>query len=267
VLLKEGKIVKKIWMAFVVVLLVVFTVNAEVNKEELFSRIAQKYAGIQDMSGRYEMNMSMMGSMMKMPASFWKKGDKMRMDMSFSQPGMPKPMEMSMLMDSEKIIQYQKTLNTVMTVDMSKLPEELRNSMKQQTGVFDAKMIQTLQSVIEEVEVIEKNRDGKNFYLIKINNTEKIRDMMSIPGVQQNTQQFFKKVSMWVNRDSLLLEKMEIYGEDSNTPGMWIDFLEFKTDSIPDSVFNLNIPKDAKVMDMTDMVKNMAGAMKQSGSK
>lgn len=244
------------------VLCTTFVLNAEVNKEEFFTRMAQKYVGMQEVSGKYEMNMLMMGSVMKIPATFWKKGDKMRMDMVISQPGMPKPMEQVILMDGEKIIQYQKMFNTVMTIDLSKLPAEMREQMKQkQMFMLDANTMNNFKTMLDKVEVAEKVRDGKNFYLITINDLEKIGEMISMPGGQQNTQQLFKKSLMWIHQDSLFPEKVELYG-DSDTPGIWIDFLELKTDSVNASVFNFDIPKDAKVMDITDMVKNMAESLK-----
>jgi hypothetical protein len=154
-------------------------------------------------------------------------------------------------------------LNTVMTIDLSKLPEEMRNQVKQQqSGMLSENTLKNLQSVLDSVEVVEKVRDGKNFYLITMDDIEKIGNMISMPGgQQQNTQQMFKKALIWVGKDSLYMERMELFGE-ADTPGMWIDFLEFKTDSIPDSVFKLDIPVDAKTMDMTDMIKNMAESMR-----
>ncbi len=239
-----------------------FVLNAEVNKEEFFTRISQKYEGLQEISGKYEINMPMMGSIMKIPASFWKKGDKMRMDMTISQPGMPKPMEQSVLMDGEKITQYQKAFNTVMTIDLNKLPPEMKAQMKkQQMFMMDAGTMNNYKNMLDSVDVEEKVRDGKNFYLVTVKDIDKTGGMFSMPGGQQSPQQMFKKSLMWIHRDSLLPGKMELYGE-GDTPGIWIDFLDLKTDSIPASIFKLAIPADAKTMDITDMVKNMSESMK-----
>ena len=239
-----------------------FVLNAEVNKEEFFTRISQKYEGLQEISGKYEINMPMMGSIMKIPASFWKKGDKMRMDMTISQPGMPKPMEQSVLMDGEKITQYQKAFNTVMTIDLNKLPPEMKAQMKkQQMFMMDAGTMNNYKNMLDSVDVEEKVRDGKNFYLVTVKDIDKTGGMFSMPGGQQSPQQMFKKSLMWIHKDSLLPGKMELYGE-GDTPGIWIDFLDLKTDSIPASIFKLAIPADAKTMDITDMVKNMSESMK-----
>jgi len=253
---------KKLFAVCMMALCTSFVLNAEVNKEEFFTRISQKYEGLQEISGKYEINMPMMGSIMKIPASFWKKGDKMRMDMTISQPGMPKPMEQSVLMDGEKITQYQKAFNTVMTIDLNKLPPEMKAQMKkQQMFMMDAGTMNNYKNMLDSVDVEEKVRDGKNFYLVTVKDIDKTGGMFSMPGGQQSPQQMFKKSLMWIHKDSLLPGKMELYGE-GDTPGIWIDFLDLKTDSIPASIFKLAIPADAKTMDITDMVKNMSESMK-----
>ncbi len=256
-------ILKKVFLSWIAVICAAGLLNAEVNKKELFTRIAQKYAGMQEFSGKYEINMQMMGT-----ASFWKKGDKIRIDMVVSQPGMPKPMKINVLIDGEKIIQYQKMLNTVMVIDLNKLPEKMKNQIKQQqSGMVNANTIKDLESTIDKLVVEEKTRNGKNFYLITINDVGKIKSMISMLGGQQNPQQMFKikKALLWIGKGSLFMERMELFGE-TKTPGMWMDLLEFRTDSIPDSVFKLDIPNDAKIMDITDMIKNMAESMKGSAA-
>ncbi len=256
-------ILKKVFLIWIAVVCAAGFLNAEVNKKELFTRIAQKYAGMQEFSGKYEINMQMMGT-----ASFWKKGDKIRIDMVVSQPGMPKPMKINVLIDGEKIIQYQKMLNTVMVIDLNKLPEKMKNQIKQQqSGMVNANTIKDLESTIDKLVVEEKTRNGKNFYLITINDVGKIKSMISMLGGQQNPQQMFKtkKALLWIGKGSLFMERMELFGE-TKTPDMWIDLLEFRTNSIPDSVFKLDIPNDAKIMDITDMIKNMAESMKGSAA-
>ncbi len=247
---------KKILLVLAVLTTSVFA-GAEVNREELFMRIANQYTGQQEVSGKYEINMLMMGTTMKIPVRFWKKYDKMRMDMEISNPAMPQPMESVILIDSDKVIQYQKTFNTVTRIDMSKMPYEIKNKMSQQQSFFmlDANTINNFRQIVDQLEVEEKIRDGKNFYLITVRDMDKMGNFASMYG-GQNAQQFFKKSLLWLNQSTLLPEKMEFYGEGS-TPGMWIDFLEIKTGAVDNSVFNINIPADAKVMDMTEAMKNM----------
>jgi len=256
---------KKTLLVSVILLAAVFA-RAEVNKEELFMRIANQYTGQQDVSGKYEINMPMMGTIMKIPVTFWKKDSKMRMDMKISNPGMPQPMESVMLIDSDKMIQYQKSFNTVIKIDMSGMPADIKNKMSQQQSFFmlDANTINNFSQIADQLEVEEETKDGKNFYLITVRDIDKM-GFSSASGAQMPGQ-FFKKSLIWLNQSTLLPEKMELYGEGT-TPGMWIDFLEIKTDAIDNSVFNVNIPADAKVMDMTEatqkMMESMEGAVKQ----
>ncbi|MBN1445014.1 MAG: hypothetical protein JW957_02765 [Candidatus Omnitrophica bacterium] len=254
---------KKIMMVWALLFTAVF-VNAEVNREELFMRIANQYGGQQEVSGEYEINMLMMGATMKIPVRFWKKHDRMRMDMEISGPGMPQPMESVMVIDSEKMIQYQKALNTVIKVDMSGMSSDIKNKMSRQQSFFmpDANTVENFRQIMDQLEVEEKTKDGKNFYLITVRDIDKMGNFTSMYG-GQGTQQFFKKSLLWLNQSTLFPEKMEFYGE-GNTPGMWIDFLEIKTDTIDSSVFNLNIPSDAKVMDMTEAMKSMMGKVEEA---
>ncbi|MCM8830152.1 MAG: hypothetical protein NC824_04055, partial [Candidatus Omnitrophica bacterium] len=145
-----------------------FSAQAEVNKEEFFIRMSQKYSGLDSVIARYVINMPMMGNIMKMPVNFWQKGNKMRMDMTMSQPGMPQPMEQSILMDGQKIIQYQKMLNTVMTIDLNKLPENMKQHLGKQGFMMNSDAITYLSKSFDKLTVEEKIRNGKQFYLITI---------------------------------------------------------------------------------------------------
>ena len=230
--------------------------QAEVSKEDLFARITQKYSGVESISGKYEINMTMMGNIMKIPVSFWQKGNKVRMDMTMNQPGMTKPMEQSMLIDGQKVIQYQKMLNTVMTVDLNKLPENMRRQIgKQQGFMMNSDTINQLYQMIDKIVVEEKVKDGKSFYLITVKDIANAGNISQGLGMQ-GTQQIFKKFLLWINPSSLFPEKMELYG-DADTPGMWIDFLEISTDPVSDSIFKLDIPADAKYIDITESFQHM----------
>lgn len=248
---------RKIFAGMIVVLCMILSVQAEVNKEEFFARMTQKYSGIESISGEYEINMPMMGSIMKMPVKFWQKGNKMRMDMTMNQPGMPKPMEQSILMDGEKMIQYQKMMNTVMTVDFNKLPDNMRQMMKkQQAFMMNQDSINQFYQVLDRISIEERTKDGKALYLITVSDIPTMGNISPAPGMQIS-QNMFKKLLVWINPSSLLPEKIELLG-DGDTPAMWIDILNIKIEDIPDSIFKLDIPADAKYMDITEAVKNMA---------
>ncbi|MCX8082196.1 MAG: hypothetical protein N3D17_02190 [bacterium] len=236
---------------------IVFSLRAEVNKEEFFARMLQKNSNVECISGKYEINMSMMGNIMKIPVNFWQKGNKMRMDMIMSNPGMPQPMEIYMLMDGQKMIQYQKMLKTVFTFDLEKLPENMKQQMKNNQGfIMNSDSISQLYQMIDKISVEEKIKDGKSFYLISIRDISNTGNISSTFGVQ-STQQMFNKMLMWVNPSSLLPEKIEFYG-DTDTPAMWIDILGLSTEPFSDSVFKLDIPADVKYMDMTETMKKMS---------
>lgn len=252
---------KKIFLAVAVLIGIIFSLNAEVSKEEIFARMAQKYSGVECVSGTYEINMPMMGNIMKIPVNFYQKGNKMRMDMTVNQPGMPQPMEQSMLIDGQKIVQYQKMLNTVMTIDLNKLPENMRQQIGKQQGGFmmNSDAINHLFKSLDKLTVEEKRKDGKSFYLITVTDIAGMENIPSGMGMQGQSN-IFKKAFLWINQSSLLPEKVELYGE-ADTPAMWIDILDIKTESIPDSIFKLDIPSDAKYIDMTESVKAMAESM------
>jgi hypothetical protein len=38
---------------------------------------------------------------------------------------------------------------------------------------------------------------------------------------------------------------------------MWIDFIDVKIGGVPDSIFDVKFPQDAKKIDMTDSIKNL----------
>ncbi|MCM8762088.1 MAG: hypothetical protein NC905_00110 [Candidatus Omnitrophica bacterium] len=252
---------RKIFIVVTVLVGIISSLQAEVNKEELFIRMSQQYSGLDSISAKYVINMPMMGNIMKMPVNLWHKGNKMRMDMTMSQPGMPQPMEQSMLMDGQKIIQYQKMLNTVMTIDLNKLPENMRQQMgKQQVFMMNSDAINQISKSLDKLTVEERVRDGKEFYLITVTDIAGMENFSSGMGIQGN-QNMFKKILVWINPSSLFPEKIELYGETS-TPAMWIDVLDIKTDIIPDSIFKLDIPADAKYIDMTESVKAMFESMK-----
>ncbi|MCM8760181.1 MAG: hypothetical protein NC832_00450 [Candidatus Omnitrophica bacterium] len=255
---------KILMIVAVMVGMVFFSAQAEVNKEELFASMTQKYSGLDSVSGKYVINTPMMDDIMKMPVDFWEKDDKMRMDMTMvmEAPEIPLPMT-QMLFDGQKMIFYDKILNTVMTFDLNKIPEP--ENIKPRMGKGMVTDI-NLSKLVEKSTVEEKSRDGKKFYLITvadITDTDigNIYPGMGMPG-KKMFKKMFKKVVLWINQSSLLPEKIEFYGK-KDTPSMWIDILEIKTDIIPDSIFKLDIPRDAKYMDMTESLKKMSELMKR----
>jgi len=255
--------VRKTWFLILAILAIPVFLHAQAveDKNAFLTRLMEKQNVFKEASGKLEINMNMMGSNMKIPVKFWTKDEKMRMDMEISMPGMAAPMEQVMLIDGKQMIQYQKMLNTVMTADLTKMPADVRKMVSEnQTSIFGGReSIAAMKTMIDEIDIEEKSIDGRKFYVITVKDINKL-GKISPAGL--NTGNFFKKLLFRIDHATFLPAKIELYG-DSETPGMWIDFLEFKTEKVSEEVFNPKFPEDAKQMDITEMVKNMFGGMKQ----
>lgn len=240
---------------------VVFT-HAQVSqtqnpKDVLMQRLIEKYKDVKEMSAVIEMNMSMMGTNMKMPMKLWMKGELFRMDMTMSVPGLDKPMEQIMFTDGKTISTYNNITNTVTVIDLTKLPEETRKMMKQSYNKsmgFDSEIFENLK---EKIRLEETIKNDKKVYLITIDDIEAIKKSLNMPGAESQKMPItIKKIVYSIDYNSLLPVRMEIYTE-GETPGMWIDFIEVKTQGVPDSIFNVKFPDDAKKMDITESVKGI----------
>ena len=214
----------------------------------------EKQASMKNISGSFEMGISMMGSAMKIPGKFWQKDEKIRMDMDIRMPGMETSMEQIMIMDGKKMLQYQKMMNTVITVDMTKMPEEIRKAMKQSSLVGGKDTFSGMEKIADEVEIEETSRNGKKCFLLTLNDISKLSGMT--PLGMANPGQMFKKLLIWIDRETLLPALVQIFGE-SETPGMWIEFKDIKTSDIGEDIFKAAFPADAKQIDMTDAVMKM----------
>ena len=236
---------------------------AEIDKKELLTKIAEKYKNLKSISGRAELNMLMMGNVVKIPVFFWKEGKKTKMKMVMYQPGMPEPMEQIMLFDGKKMMQYQKISNTVIIIDFTKLPEDMKNRIKNQQGLSSLEdFTPKFEKYLEKISVGEKKIKGKSFYVITVNDLQSIGVNSNIPMKQNMPESFFKKVDFWIEKNSYLPFKIELFGE-TETPGLTVKFFEVKTDPIPPEVFKIEIPEDAKIIDMTEMMIKMAENLKK----
>jgi len=250
-------------MSFLVIFLFFLSSSCycQSSKEEILKKITEKYASIKNLSGEIEINMSIVGNIMKIPAKFWKSGKKFRMEMKMEQPGMPQPMEQIMIFDGTKMWQYQKTINLVTVIDFSKMPGKIKEEFEkhQSFAGMDERMCKIISQTAEDISLTEKEKNGKKFYVLEVKNLKDISKQ--IPLQSQQKMQFFKKILIWVNPD-YYIEKIEMYGE-AEEPGMWIEFKNLKEEEINPSLFKFEIPKDAKVMDMTDMMIEMMKKMEE----
>jgi len=254
---------KKILKVVVVSLLFSVFANAQVgNKEEILNKVADVYKGSNNLSGNIEIGMLMMGSTMKIPGKFWKSGEKFRMEMKITQPGMPKPMEQIIVFDGKTMWQFQKTMNMVTVIDFSKLPEEMQNKIKNQQNFFglNEDFSKKISEMGDKWELSTKIKNGKKFYVFAVSDFADIAG--NLPMKSGQNMQLFKKMLLWISPVSYYVHRIEMYGE-SEEPGMWIEFRNLNTASISPSLFKFKIPKDAKVMNMTEMMKKMTEAMKQ----
>ncbi|MGB9642378.1 MAG: LolA family protein [Candidatus Ratteibacteria bacterium] len=227
--------------------------QSESPKDVLMKRLAEKYKNIQEMSATLEVNMSMLGTTMKIPMKIWTKGVLARVDVSMIIPGTEQKMESTTINDGKTVTTYNNLNNTIMTIDLDKLPEELKNRVKQSTGSPAGFNVEMLNKIKDQIVVEETNKNDKKVYLITVKDIEAIKNSLNMPAV--NAPMPFKKILYWIDYESLNPLKMEFIAE-SDTPGMWIDVLEIKT-SVPDGIFKVSFPPDAKKIDMTDSLKGM----------
>ncbi len=226
------------------------------DKEAFFEKLAEGYSCLEEVRGDIEIGMDMMGTELTVPMKFWTKPGKMRMDMKMTVPGMSVPMEQIMVIDSQRMLQYHKMMNTVMTADLTSMPSEIAEkiSMTHSSMLGRPDSVSELKEMEDSIDVEERSRDGKKFYLITIRDLDKLGDFSSMGGV--NSPNVFGRLLLWIDYDLVVPVRVEFFGE-AESPGMWVDFKEIKIEEIPDEVFNPVFPADVKHVDITDMIQGM----------
>ncbi|MCM8817755.1 MAG: hypothetical protein NC913_09675, partial [Candidatus Omnitrophica bacterium] len=194
---------------------------------------------------------------MQLPMKMWMKGNQVRMDVSMMVPGTDKTMEQITISDGNTISTYNSLNNTIMVIDLNKLPEEIRKMAKNQYAAksmgFDMEMFGKIKDCLK---VDEITRNDRKLYLITLDDINAIKNSLNLPLSTERSP--FKKLVYAIDYNTLLPVKMEVYTE-GDTPGMWMDFIELKTSGVQDSVFNVKFPSDAKRMDITDSVRSSLG--------
>jgi len=232
-----------------------FVSFAEISKEEFLKKIVKEYKNAPYLSGEIEIKMDMMGKILTMPVKFWKKDKKFKIEMVYQQPGMEKVMEISMLFDGKKMLQYQKLTNTVIRFDLTKFPDDLKKEWEKKYDFGP-----DIEKISDNLKLDEEMKNGKNYYVLTVKNLQELRK--DFPALKGKNVQFFNKVVLWFLKDNLIPEKISFYA-DTERPGMEIFFKSLSKAPIEDSIFKLEIPEDAKIMDMTDMMLNMMKSMKE----
>jgi len=232
---------------------------AEISKEEFLKKVVENYKNAPYLSGEIEMKMDMMGKVLTMPMKFWKKDKKFKMEMIYQQPGMEKPMEISMLFDGKKMLQYQKLTNTVIKFDLTKFPDDLKKEWEKKYD-FGKTPLPDIEKISDNLKLDEEIKNGKKYYVLTVKNLQELKK--DFPALKGKNVQFFNKIVLWFLKDNLVPEKISFYAE-TERPGMEIIFKSLSKAPIEDSIFKLDIPDDAKIMDMTDMMINMMKSMKE----
>jgi len=238
-------------------------IYGEGKKEEVLGKIIEKYRNIDTVSGEMEIGMFMLGNEMKISSTFWKKEKKFRMEGTIMKPGMDSPMEQLIICDGKKMWQYIKGANTVTTIDFSQFPDEVKNKIEKQQafGGIDKNLPEEILKTIDKINFTEKTENEKNFYVLEIKDFGEI--VKNLPVEVKHKIQIFKKLVILVDPSTYYITKIELYGE-AEKPGVWIEFKNLKFGQIPDNLFSFEVPKDAYVIDITDMMIKMTETMAKS---
>ena len=243
-------------VAAVLASLAVFS-PAEVVREEVVRKLVEKYQG-GEFRGAVEVSMMVAGNPVKTPCRFWVKGSKVRVDMVMNQPGLEEPMEQTMVFDEKGLTMFQKKLGLVMKLDFTILPEELRKQVKSARGLTSPEeALREIATLGDRLKISEKSRDGRNYYLIEVDNIEEL--VKQFPFTGQQPEKKVTRVSLWVTSTDYTPERLEVFGKEAQ-PGLTVDFKELVKEKIPESSFDLKIPSDAQVLDITEMLLKMKEA-------
>jgi len=254
--------VRKTMQIFLVALLgAAIICQSAVEKEKVLGKLVEKYQG-NEWRGSLEINTVTSGNQVKVPCRFWVKGKRVRLDMVINQPGVEGAAEQNILIDEKSMTMYQKKVGLVMKLDFARLPEELRKPVKDVQGAISPEeMWKQILSLGERLQVSEKAKEERNYYLVELNEVgEVLRDLPFLKG--QQTESKISKISIWVTAADYNLERVEIFSNQAS-PVIWIDFKELVKEKIPDSAFDLKIPSDVQVLDITEMLLRMREAKKQ----
>ena len=237
--------------------------QAQMTKEALIAKYVETAASLKDkdVSGRMEVGIDMMGSVQKMPMKFWKKGKMARMEITVTSPLLPEPMEQLMVCDGAMLWTYQKVLNTVTSIDMNRLSEEMRGSVQSSMGPFSmGAMTKNLDSFVTNSRLSEMKRDGKNYYVLQMANLGDVTK--NLPGPFARQMSAFKKINMWIDPSTYYVSRVDFFA-DAEQPGMWLDINSVNFQPVDPSLFVFKVPEGAQVNDMTDTVIGMYNRMNQ----
>ncbi|HPP66625.1 MAG TPA: hypothetical protein PKX05_01775 [bacterium] len=221
-------------------------------KEAFFQKFASRYADVSAVSATLEINMSIADSVIKIPMSMWIKDNRIRLDASIPTVGKNESAQQIILLNNNIISVYNNLKNTIMTVDLDRLSNNSKKKPMNKKSLILTADTELLNKIKENVDVKETMKNDKKFYLLTMDFDTIINNL----NIKKNKPMFFKKLVYRVDYETLIPVTLELYG-DTDTPGIWINFIEIKTEDVSDSVFDIKFPDDVKKIDITDSIKGI----------
>ena len=236
--------------------------SQEMTAEELATAISQKWSGIQDLQGDMTVGMQMSGKMTEIKGAIWQKEKLFRVEMTMPPELMPptdkaaEPLKMLMVFDGKTMWQSLPMMNMVTKIDISALEGTIKNAPF-------SRSFHSLPAV--SYQLSEKTRKGQDYYFLETKEADKFVQNSPVSGMDVNlsTNTSFQGIGVWVNKETLFPDLIEFYTQ-KNTPGMFVEFKNIKTDQdLASELFTFRAPKGAQVMDLTASMKARAEKMEK----
>ena len=178
---------------------------------------------------------------------FWIKNNKSKMEV-FQSPNAPHSIQSTTIVDGTTMWDYRAGSNTVMKLNIAKLPEDLRGNVMQGGFFGTKKLAECMDELLKLASAEEKVKDGKKYYYVTIKDLNSLQEPLRSKIISKDQN---KKIVLWIDADNYQLTRIETYG-DSEQPSRWTDFKNMDTKPIDDSLFVYTTPADAQVSDMTE---------------
>ena len=234
--------------------------------EQLTADISQKWSGIQDLQGDMTVGMQMFGKMMEIKGAIWQKDKLFRAEMTMPPELIPQtdkaaePLKVLMVFDGKTMWQSLPMMNMVTKIDISALGGTIKNAPF-------SRSFHSLPDV--SYQLSEKKRKGQNYHFLETKEADKFVQNSPVSGMGVNlpTNMSFQSIGVWVNKETLFPDLIEFYTQ-KNTPGMFVEFKNIKTDQgLASELFTFRAPKGAQVMDLTASMKAVAEKMAQPAAE
>jgi outer membrane lipoprotein-sorting protein len=230
-------------------------ITAAQEAQDVFSRVAQAYKNFQEGTLNFTMGMEMLGSTVEANCMLQKKGEKMRMEMEMPVPNSPTKMTSIAVIDETKMVTYSPLMKTAYTINIGKLPEEMKMQMRSQAFSMPGDQIaKEIAASGVTPKISKQTRDGHQYIVVQLDDLEKLKG--AVPGAVQAPK--FSKCLFWIDPSTYFISRIEFFSSE-NKPGMWIILKNIKAHTIPDDVFVLSLPDDVKTIDVTDTMLQIMG--------